>query len=403
MTIIMLISVEGLSAQSLHTISVLNLDPVGVSQQEARVITDRIRSTLSRSGIYNVQERGKMEAILGEMKFQLSGITSEVQAVEAGKLLGAEKMLYGSIGHLGEFFTIELFILDVETGSIEQSSSFEIKGDIGQLLQGAEESLNELLGLTPSDQVTVSKSKTKNAEESLTLKPLVAEMSISSIPQDAVITINGIEYNKNPLLLSDVSTGFYKILIEKEFYYPKADTLFIQARERIEKEYRLDPKMGTLSVTSNIKDISISINNQTFNAADEITLQAGKYSLVANKTGYYPYKAEVQIQANKVNDYILKPRLALPDYESLRKTRSYGIYAVSATTVLSVIAFIWAESSYDNYQNASTLADAQAYKQSTQAGDLLLKGALTIGIGSGVYTGYMQYKIIHLQKLIGLK
>ena len=391
--ICLLLIVRLIHAQELKTISVLNLDPVGVSQQEARVITDRIRSTLSRSGIYNVQERGKMEAILGEMKFQLSGITSEVQAVEAGKLLGAEKMLYGSIGHLGEFFTIELFILDVETGSIEQSSSFEIKGNIGQLLQGAEESLNELLGLTPSDQV----------EESLTLKPLVAEMSISSIPKDAVIMINGIEYNKNPLLLSDVSTGFYKILIEKEFYYPKADTLFIQARERIDKEYRLDPKMGTLSVASKIKDLSLIINSQTFNTTDEINLQEGTYALVATKTGYYPYKAEVQIQANKVNDYVLKPRLALPDYERLRKTRSYGIYTVSATVVLSAIAFIWAESSYDNYHNASTLADAQAYKQSTQAGDLLLKGALTIGIGSGVYTGYMQYKIIHLQKLIGLK
>ena len=70
---IFLLLVSTISAQRQHTISVLDLDPSGLSSQEAKVITDRIRSTLPRLGLYTVQERGKMEAIFDEMKFQLSG------------------------------------------------------------------------------------------------------------------------------------------------------------------------------------------------------------------------------------------------------------------------------------------------------------------------------------------
>lgn len=130
----LLFSASTLQAQSKTSIAVLPLSSNGISPSEALVLTDELLSVLVQSDVYTVVERGNMESILKEQGFQMSGCTSSECAVEAGKLLGVQKMIAGSVGKLGTIYNINLRLFDVETGEIEQNISQKHEGSVEELL-----------------------------------------------------------------------------------------------------------------------------------------------------------------------------------------------------------------------------------------------------------------------------
>lgn len=110
-------------------IAVLNLEPRGgLSPSEVLSISDRLRGELINTGKYNVLERGQMDEILSEQGFQQTGVCSEASCiVEVGQLLAVHKMVGGSIGKVGKAYSINLKIIDVESGKIERQVSDDIK------------------------------------------------------------------------------------------------------------------------------------------------------------------------------------------------------------------------------------------------------------------------------------
>ena len=56
-----------------------------------------------------------MKDLLEEQRFQITGCVEQACAVEIGRLLGARKMVIGSVGKVGDTFTVSLRMVDVET------------------------------------------------------------------------------------------------------------------------------------------------------------------------------------------------------------------------------------------------------------------------------------------------
>jgi len=135
---IFLFSFTSIQAQTKMSMAVLPLSSNGISLSEALVLTDELLSVLVQSNTYIVVERSNMESILKEQGFQMSGCTSSECAVEAGKLLGVQKMITGSVGKLGVIYNINLRLFDVETGEIEQN--------ISQKHEGSKEELLDIIG-----------------------------------------------------------------------------------------------------------------------------------------------------------------------------------------------------------------------------------------------------------------
>ncbi len=132
--VVIFLMTTGIRAQSSPSIAVLPLHSNGISPSEALVLTDELRSVMVQSAKYTVVERNNMESILKEQGFQMSGCTSSECAVEAGKLLGVQKMVAGSVGKLGEIYNINLRLFDVATGKIDQNISQKHEGSIEGLL-----------------------------------------------------------------------------------------------------------------------------------------------------------------------------------------------------------------------------------------------------------------------------
>lgn len=78
------------------TIAVMDLDTRGaVTQVEAGTLTDRLRSMLVLTRVFNVVERGKMQAILKEIGFQQTGYTSTECAVEVARIFNVKEIVAG--------------------------------------------------------------------------------------------------------------------------------------------------------------------------------------------------------------------------------------------------------------------------------------------------------------------
>ncbi len=92
-----------------------------ISASGAQALSNIVNNEIIKSDRYTVVDRRNVESLLEEMGFQHSGATTREEIVELGRILSATKMLFGSIGQLGERYIVELQLIDVETSKIEDS------------------------------------------------------------------------------------------------------------------------------------------------------------------------------------------------------------------------------------------------------------------------------------------
>ncbi|MBN1383351.1 MAG: PorV/PorQ family protein [Elusimicrobia bacterium] len=96
-----------------------------VSQADASIVTDFIRTELVKIGRFNVVEKANMNEILSEAAFQQTGCTTAECAVQIGKILNVQQMIVGSLSKLMDTYFITLNLVDVETGKIVKSDNIK--------------------------------------------------------------------------------------------------------------------------------------------------------------------------------------------------------------------------------------------------------------------------------------
>jgi hypothetical protein len=131
------------------TIAILDLEGRGISQLEAQTLTDRMRSELVKTGAVTIVERSQMQEILEEQGFQQTGCVSDECAVEVGKLLGVHNMVTGSIGKIGQSYTLDVRMFNVETGAIIKTENRTYRGEIDGLIMEIERLAWDIVELTP--------------------------------------------------------------------------------------------------------------------------------------------------------------------------------------------------------------------------------------------------------------
>jgi hypothetical protein len=183
-------------------IAILDLDANNVTQAEARALSDRLRVEVFNAGIFDVMEREKMKSILDEMQFQLSGCTSNECAIEIGRLVGVEKIIAGSVSKVGEFYTVSLRLIDVETGKIKATALEDIEGSLGAVLTRA----------IPSVAYQIS-----GLDNPYYIEPMTA-VSINTEPSNASVYFNNIYQGESPIRIKVEPDKRYGLRVEKEGY-----------------------------------------------------------------------------------------------------------------------------------------------------------------------------------------
>ncbi len=150
-----------------YTIAVLDLDAHGISQAEARSLSGSLRVQVTRaviseefikkSGVsYTIVERTQMDKIFEQFDIQNTGCTDLSCAIEFGKMLSVERIIIGSVGLVGQTYTFNTSIVDVESSKTLQVAEYKFKGEIDNLLnEGIPDIVSQLLGMKKKSRKTL--------------------------------------------------------------------------------------------------------------------------------------------------------------------------------------------------------------------------------------------------------
>ncbi len=230
------------------TIAVIDFEAQGISQVDASILTNRFRSELVNTQAFFVLERGQMDDILGEVGFQRSGCTSSECMIEIGKLLNVQKMIGGSLGKLGDVYTMDLRLIDVQTGRIDKTITEDHEGE-----------MTDLLGVMKNIAMrfaALEKQKTAPAVKSGT-----GSLQIVSKPTGVDIYLNDRKVGTTPFKGDQIKAGTYDLKLKKEDYQDYETTIVILEDQLTELSKNL-PGIYELYVVSDPEGATVLVNDK---------------------------------------------------------------------------------------------------------------------------------------------
>lgn len=224
--LILLIFASSLFATDKIAVAVNDLTAHNIGESEASIISDRVRSELINTNKYRVMERGEMDMILQEQGFQESGMCTDASClVEVGQMLAVEQIISGSIGLIGDMYTITLKVVNVESGEIEATGTVDYHGKItGLLSEGVNRVVRKLMN------------KNGGGENGS------GYLSVFSSPDGAIVSVNGNSIGETPLNKSKVSSGKLGMLISKKHFVTIDTTFYISSGDDQSFTFALTPE-----------------------------------------------------------------------------------------------------------------------------------------------------------------
>ncbi|MBU0711629.1 PEGA domain-containing protein [bacterium] len=315
----------------------------GMTDIEAYAISDRIRNEFAQSDQYTILERGMMEEILKEQAFQLSGACSESSClVEAGQLLAVHYIAGGSVTKVGNLFTIEARIVDVESGKIVKNVIEDYMGPIENLLVyttktvvqkllGVESGINSIALIGKSDllvksnppggtiyindkpigdvtpytiqglsegEIRVKVQKDNLVSEKLVsigineikeigldLEPEKFTLRVYSEPSGANVSINDLNIGQTPLDFTILdTTNLFMLKLSKAYYMNFIDTVRFSEKTLQRLYYTLQP-CGQINIIK-VKDTDIYLNKTLILSKNKQIMESNFqviYSFISNK------------------------------------------------------------------------------------------------------------------------
>lgn len=144
----------------LAVLTLQHLEPV--THFDAVQITQFLEEELFHSGGYVLVERSQVDRLLNEYQYQHSGVCDVECAVQIGKQLTANKVIIGTVGRLGNSYTIQIRMIDIETATIVRPASIRAECRLDDLPVF----INKLVGrittpAVPGQKVTPEKETVK--------------------------------------------------------------------------------------------------------------------------------------------------------------------------------------------------------------------------------------------------
>ena len=168
--LLLIISIQFLLANDNKLkVAVLDLKTAGVKKHYSIVLSDKLRSEFFKIKKFEVMNREDMQSIMEEQSFQLSGTCdSKDEAVKLGHILGVKKVITGSVGLIGNTYSITLKQIDIETARNDKIVSKEYRGkkdDLFELLKETAKELYSIIGVNEKIETLEKELQNKNVRK----------------------------------------------------------------------------------------------------------------------------------------------------------------------------------------------------------------------------------------------
>ncbi|MBC8182500.1 PEGA domain-containing protein [candidate division KSB1 bacterium] len=285
------------------TLGVIPFQAAGVKNYEAVSLSNRLHSELVKTQQFRVVEMESVTKVLNEIGFQQAGFcTDEECAARVGNMLGAQWMVTGSVGKVGNTFTVDVRMIDVESRQVFLTSSRNHRGLIDGLLILIDGIANELALKT--------KSKLKTGSIEITSKPVGAYVYI-----DEKIT------GRTPFHLETIAIGDHLIELKNNGYLPWKETISIYPLQH-KKVYTELKKIYQLKILSSPPYAKIYFNGKYItNTPWSGKLPEGSYTLKVSKTKYITEEKTINLTQDEQVLFELKRKEVQDMVAKLRKDR----------------------------------------------------------------------------------
>jgi hypothetical protein len=151
--ILLLLCITTASAQHRPTLGILPIEGRGVLQ-DAATLGSMARIEMAKTQKFDVLDWQDIREMLKSNNVDLDNCFGRICVQEAGRMLKADKMLLGSVERFGERIAITLKIMDVASGTVENSNTTEYQNIQPEMQRMFEISTQQLVGMQPSRELT---------------------------------------------------------------------------------------------------------------------------------------------------------------------------------------------------------------------------------------------------------
>ena len=170
------------ASEAKPTCAVTTFEARDVGAGEAETLSDRFEAEIIQLNRFTVLSRKEAQKTLEEQNFSL--VCSDTScAIQLGKILACQSMIFGSIGKAGAVYTLAVKLVSVETTAIESSAIYDTRGGLEDLLTyGMGAAARKLLRVTAAGAATnggedvgdlMNQVKAKEAERAAAQRKLV--------------------------------------------------------------------------------------------------------------------------------------------------------------------------------------------------------------------------------------
>ncbi len=240
-----------------YTLAVLDLNANAVALSDAKGLSEKLLSRITwivKSGQYiraetdqyEIIERSQIEKILDQFNIQSIGCVSDSCAVEFGKMLQVDRIVIGSFSLIGRTYSINVRIVDIETGITIKTADKDYKGSIDDIVSSIIQDVADelILGIRYADW---------EKQELIT---------IQGFPSGATVEIKGRIFGTTPVTDKMISLGNNTVRIKKPGYEDFTQSIDVIKGEPVELRYSLIPKRRTKAL---VKSLIIPGKGQLYN------------------------------------------------------------------------------------------------------------------------------------------
>jgi hypothetical protein len=316
-------------------LAVMNVKAIGIPETAALALTETFHSTLHElvsirkppelTDSYDLIERSQMDKIFDQFQIQYSGCSDEKCAVEFGKMFSVQRIIISSVGLVGETYTVQVRLVDVESSRIIRSVSRNLAGKIDGVI--------DLLARMGYELLT---------------GPKTVHIALESVPPGAAAILDGKSCGFTPLRGFQTTEGDHELSLHMPGYETHRQILAVRASQKNPSTIMLLPKSRRRAFT---KSLLLPGSGQWYAGRQGKSTLISAFQLVA-----IAGVVGASLAARHANDDYEKARA---DYRSITLAEKWRIPEAGATM----------SDSYDKASDATRLQHA------------------AIGIAAAVYIG----------------
>ena len=284
-----------------ESVAVLELDPIGLTEEEGHILTQRLSSEFINSREYSVIALDKIKKILRKKRyknyvdFHQYCIDKEC-AVNIGKIVTADYIVIGSVSKLDSAYKIDVQMIDVQNNNIISTLIYNHVGEIDILLSEGAVSIVRELSTAPPPSKDISRIAVNE----------VGHISIDSSPIGADVFIDDKYISKTPMKSFDSPLGMHKIMLQLNDYDNYSEIINVRLQDTSYVNAQLSKSAyGYLDFYVFPENSNVLINNlplDTYTSDSNLSdgsriysLRVGKYDIVASQSFYKLKKKHVEI------------------------------------------------------------------------------------------------------------